>query len=690
MSSSKRTIRRNDARVLLSEVLPYELPPTFSNRGFYDLVNALGLKRVEGTWTVRTSSPAAALVLSAIFGEPIEIGNSPRADGSYDLTMTVRPNPYAQTVPFHFAVRHRGTSSRALSIMHPRSQLEVASFYQEHADIMLYHSSQSSFSLRRPARRARYSVVRDWLFERSGVQAIPDGRVELDSRDYDWVRSYFTYSRYSNVFKFYDSAEYRRCERRYSYLVKADITKCFDSIYTHSITWATHGKELVKSDIKASNKTFAGAFDQLMQALNHDETSGILIGPETSRIFAEIILQAVDRDVEDELSLAGLVHQRDYEILRYVDDYFIFLSDSRNRGLILRVIADKLRPFKLHLNDSKEEGEHTPWMSPLTVAKDRVRRAIKKAVKLPKIPEPNSAQSGSKLPGARVRLQRLVLAYKEVLIDTGAGHRDLANFTLAKVERSIEKVVLSSRLAVETVHMGTPPLEVESHFSETTSALLALLDFSFFVYSGSPRVSPGIKIARIVSTSSRFARTPGLRATDRERLERKVAKEIITQLRRRSESEQPGVETCTLIDCLTDLGPTYRLTEPDLAESFGVQLLQRAETVPDQFNALQLFSILAHIGLSPEYTALHTCLEVWVRGQLEKPSKDSQRSILILNLVDCPFISDQLRLELLSGIEPGASVHASSVRSFLKKVNVDWSGFDLYSSLQQKRLYEVY
>lgn len=44
-------------------------------------------------------------------------------------------------------------------------------------------------------------------------------------------------------------------------------------------------------------ESFGSKFDSLMQRMNYNETNGILIGPEVSRIFSEIILQAVDAEV---------------------------------------------------------------------------------------------------------------------------------------------------------------------------------------------------------------------------------------------------------------------------------------------------------------------------------------------------------------------------------------------------------
>lgn len=42
-------------------------------------------------------------------------------------------------------------------------------------------------------------------------------------------------------------------------------------------------------------------WDKMMQEMNYNETNGIVIGPECSRIFAEVIMQYVDQMVEQQL-----------------------------------------------------------------------------------------------------------------------------------------------------------------------------------------------------------------------------------------------------------------------------------------------------------------------------------------------------------------------------------------------------
>lgn len=76
-----------------------------------------------------------------------------------------------------------------------------------------------------------------------------------------------------------------------------------------------------------------------MQSVNARETNGIVIGPEFSRIFAEIILQYIDQKVEHELLEEKLCQKSNYECYRYVDDYFLFYNDEKDRSLFMECLT---------------------------------------------------------------------------------------------------------------------------------------------------------------------------------------------------------------------------------------------------------------------------------------------------------------------------------------------------------------
>lgn len=137
--------------------------------------------------------------------------------------------------------------------------------------------------------------------------------------------------------------------------MRFDIQKCFDSIYTHTIAWATQGGKVAykKTFEGRDSSTFGGIFDTIMQRLNYNETSGIVIGPEFSRIFAEIILQHIAHGVEYALNNDGIINGTDYQLYRYVDDYFLFYNEERVRNRVVDFLIAILRIIGLKLAEKK-------------------------------------------------------------------------------------------------------------------------------------------------------------------------------------------------------------------------------------------------------------------------------------------------------------------------------------------------
>ena len=80
------------------------------------------------------------------------------------------------------------------------------------------------------------------------------------------------------------------------WLVKTDISRFYPSIYTHSIPWAAYGKERVKAGLDFYKGSFADRLDLLVRSCNRNQTIRLPIGPETSRIIAEIISSRIDSE----------------------------------------------------------------------------------------------------------------------------------------------------------------------------------------------------------------------------------------------------------------------------------------------------------------------------------------------------------------------------------------------------------
>lgn len=134
------------------------------------------------------------------------------------------------------------------------------------------------------------------------------------------------------------------------YVVKADISNCFPSIYTHAISWALAGIEEAKRNQKDSSKWY-NQLDFHTRALKDNETHGVLIGPNSSNLISEIILVAVDNELKQ------------YNYTRCIDDYTCFVPSQQEAEKFLIDLGNALKKYDLLLNHKKTEMLKLPLSS---------------------------------------------------------------------------------------------------------------------------------------------------------------------------------------------------------------------------------------------------------------------------------------------------------------------------------------
>ena len=110
------------------------------------------------------------------------------------------------------------------------------------------------------------------------------------------------------------------------------LTNCYGSLYTHSISWALHTKEVCKErknnweKYKKTKPLLGDLIDQLVRAGRSGQTNGISQGSVVMDFLAELVLGYVDTIISKKLNNEGI---ENYKILRYRDDYRNFFQLRR-------------------------------------------------------------------------------------------------------------------------------------------------------------------------------------------------------------------------------------------------------------------------------------------------------------------------------------------------------------------------
>ena len=712
-------------RVIFSDVLPYECPIIFSNRYLYRFLAKylwVGEKqKIDNiTWNTLKQSKrlnekdanAFAALLFGCYeqGEPIS-----------DL----KHKNNALFYPYHFNIAHKANKNRTLSIIHPYNQWQVVDFYEQYKYSILYLCNQSKYSLRKPHKVAQYFYYRDRLHRK--LLGHQSDKVELFFNEYENLKTYFSYKKYSNIYKFYEDYRYQRAEKKFKHLIKFDLQSCFDSIYTHTISWATAGGADKVKVLPGYHGSWVGdAFDNLMQSVNARETNGIVIGPEFSRIFAEIILQYIDQKVEQELLKEKLCQKSNYECYRYVDDYFLFYNDEQDRSLFMESLTKWLKEFKLQISPSKTEEFERPFITKVTIAKQRIEHLFSNIFSTPLWEEVESNLDVEKeddaeyensdkdreildkkfniyLPANKVNAQ-----IKAIVRECGIEYRDIANYLLEKMSQRLDAFLnryemgfkkYERLMSKENTNKDEVELLAQGVQRKLTSFLVSLIDVVFFVFNSNRQVNTTLKLQKTMNAIVIYAKRHGdfktnpearFQTISKDVIFKKIQDEIALVLATTDSHRYTLHESLYLLILAKELGSAY-LFAPEVIQSF----IKKSELQYNLFACIILMYYYAnHKCYNEQKIALKDEILKKYRLVAEVERKrNSELTILTADMMTCPFVDDVYKLKLLTLMGIADMKVQQMILRFAKKqkyIFTRWTMFNLNKELQAKISQEVY
>lgn len=710
-------------RVLFSDVLPYECPIIFSNRYLYRFLAkylwigeeqkidniAWNVLKQSKRWDQKDANAFAALLF-----------------GCYEKGKRIGPLQHKLNdlfYPYQFNIAHKTNKNRTLSIIHPYNQWQVVEFYEQYKYSILYLCNQSSYSIRKPHKIAQYFYYRDRLHRKlSGHES---DKVELFFNEYENLKTYFSYEKYANIYKFYEDYRYQRAEKKFKYLVKFDLQSCFDSIYTHTISWATAGGADKVKVLPGYHGSWVGdAFDNLMQSVNARETNGIVIGPEFSRIFAEIILQYIDQKVEQELLEKNLRQKSTYECYRYVDDYFLFYNDEKDKNLFMESLTKRLKEFKLQISPSKTEEFEKPFITKVTIAKQRIENLLSNIFSIPLWEEIESNSSTEKdtedkdLDKDREVLEKKFNIYlpandvntqiKVIVKECGIEYRDIANYLLEKISQRLDTFLNRYEIGFKKYERlmskeETNKDDVETHAQRAqrklTSYLVSLIDVTFFVFNSNRQINTTLKLQKIMNSIIIYAKRHGdfkvnhavrFQTISKDIIFKKIQDEIALVLTTTDSHRSTLHESLYLLILAKELGYAYLLA-PEVIKSF----IEKSEL---QYNLFACLILLYYYANHKRYDSQKALLkeEILKKYRLVTESerkRNSELTILTADMMTCPFVNDAYKQNLLTLMGITEMRDQQMIMSFAKKqkyIFTRWTMFNLNKELQAKISQEVY
>lgn len=730
MKRKKIRLKYKKERVLLSDMLPYELPLIFSNRYFYRFLvkNGIHVNGDKIIWNENVSD-GTLQILAFILGanmSNMKVNGYVTCDDS-----SLKKN--FQTIPFSYRILHKPTKSRELSLIHPRNQILMVDFYDRYKSLMLYYCSLDKYSLRYPNKVACYFYYRDKL-HKTLIGRKTDS-LELFFNEYENLRTFFSYKRYNNIYKFYEDYRYQRAEKKFAHLLKFDIQGCFDSIYTHSIAWATGGgKDIYKESFRSEDNTFGSKWDRQMQLMNYNETNGIVIGPEFSRIFAEVIFQHVDSSVAHSLKKEKYDFERDYVCYRYVDDYFFFYNDEACRKKAIELFDEKLKEFKLAISAEKTHEFSRPFITDITRAKIRIDKLIDNELQyhsVQNLTEENIEDEADTVDDnieSTLNLSLLETAiddkdwlhfnsrkfnqtFKSILIECNVEAKDVINYTLSRLGNKLSSDIKKFDKNFKVLSRTMSNVDYTEYHSKIQKAkqkkedmivafMEELLDVTFFLYASNKRVNTTLKVINILNliiihldNDYEIKGENVVKYSDNARdiVFKKIQDELSLVLKTTSVEPNTQLETLFFLIINKQLRSKYHFGNIELTK-----YLQRfAED--DSLNALSIIILLYYYGNESRYSSLKLKLVEKIKKKYKSESLDFKRKsaefcILTLDLITCPYLTYQDKKEIvdLIGInEPELKLMQNHLRT-QKYMFTKWTKIDIIKELSAKISQEVY
>lgn len=597
--------KRDFTRGLLTDVLPYEVPFILTNEGFY--------KVVKDKYIINNNR-----FLSEVFY------------GEKDK----------DTNPLVYKITKDKVSERSLFLVHPYSQIKICELYKNYNQLITHLCTRSSYSLRFPSKIALSYYSKDKKEDIKPEDRIKDEGVAIDDKDPIYASTFFEYKDFGFLYKFYDSYQFHRIEKKFDKLFKFDIAKCFPSISTFQLSKSIR-------DIESYNKSknlysFEKVFEKIMNNSYFGNSHGIIVGPEFSRIFSEILLQSIDIEVKNKLSKysnitngnVGIKENSDYVIKRYVDDYFLFYNDESVKNIIYSTVVDELESYKLHCNESKNISFSVPFITGVTIAKQQFKNLINDLFSKFDYLDDEKKKKGIVLPMNRYHQisNQTITDIKCVIYNNKISYSSITGyyFTLARIK------------VLEIDESLNDFKDVPAQRNKVTNFLLIIIEISFFVHSMDFRVRSTYLISQIIIIINRISNELG--KTNSELIKKKIYDESYLSIKTADNKKTlKDIECLNLLIAIRDIDLSYQLPSDTVEKIIGLD----KDTVPNYFS---LMTCLFYIQNKKEYLPTRKKIFNIIKAKFNDGylniKNDSELIHIFFDSVRCPYLTDKMKFEI--------------------------------------------
>lgn len=660
-------------RALLTDTYPADVPIIFSNDGLY--INSHIVRKEDLEYKTKVVSEIYIALINPELNRSLNVEEQ-------------KKNQLKQSKPFKYKIIKNNVSLRTLSLIHPRAQINYVDIYREHSDYLISLCDKSDFSIRAPMKICNSFYLKG----KNKVKHIAHKVITIEIIEKELYKkhasSYFSYKGFNRIHKLYSSPLFKDLESKFPLIFFLDIANCFDSIYTHTIAWAAKDKNYIKDHYVNWTNQFCQKLDTTMQRSNSNETNGIPIGSEFSRIFAEIILQCIDVNIEKKLENEYSYKNRsDYQILRYVDDYIIFGMTDEICTIVSNTISDFLSDYNLHINLEKVSKLDRPFCtekSKIIISMSNCLNYFENTI-FSKKHLPSRKYFPSQIFKKHNFMNKFMNEVRLIALSSNKnGYSEVSSYLVSFFAKRIEATM---DCYLEYIKNGGK----NEIFITNIEIMIELMLFYFKVH---PKVNSSNKIAKVIVSLLEFLISNHSLSTYTPQIKNLITSSIISftfdQNKNGKRKGYLSIERLNVILATSEFVDCFRLPVSyfdDLIKNCG------------KFNYFEVVSLLYYFKNHQEYEDIKHKV---VDSAIEKLSSfkvienDSELVHMLLDLTVCPYISrsdrDKLFFMIYEGINMQIEFSEHELSSYLDRIYwfVNWKNLNIKQLIERNELKSQY
>lgn len=666
-------------RAVISEMLPYERPVFFTNRFFARFLKYYGIKTKDDVLiaTRHEEEPGLEEFLFVLGGQKGAL----RPCFQYDISKG------SQEV------------GRKLSVVHPFHQVKMVEFYDKYKMLLIDFCQRSHFSIRYPYKVANFQKKQKGYYKLYSDDAEP-----IDT--HESLKHFFAYKQYKNINFFYGDYRFLRAEKKFRNLTKLDLEHCFENISPELLADAMFGH-----DVNECPGSMAFEFCQLQRDFQNNKT-GIVIGPEFSRIYAEIILQRVDLNVERHLEQAGIKRNQDYIFYRYVDDGFLFYKNSTIKDQFFYAYWDALSAYGLRIKKEKVINfENRPFIENISVVKQQLLclvderfenrlQTFKGFIKL----QDNHIDTPTK-----IDFKSFVNEVRNILgRENGAiTYKDITSFLLGIIQTRTVRLLEEFNLLYAQYTVSSEEGSIsefgekvkERYEREFVDFCINLIEVLFYFLGCDMRMTTSIKVMSVIHKLQLFVRgnyqvseysmASKFPKYHIERLDDKISDEIATMFQDIIPNANNMMEILNILE-VEKIMMLKNQISPKVLNAF----LMKADIRSHVLNFFTVFELLHFIKDIDGYSELKETLYQWIDKEIVSlangKTSRTESVLTYLETMCCPWIDEYKKREYATLLFKEASDKVYNFSLKQKDIFIQWHGYKLNEAILQINSEEVY